>query len=465
MTSQDRQWTSGEALADLQVLIETPRETLDVELKEWLDLTTDNVGKATLAKEILALANHGGGWLIVGASERSDGWVPSGQCPYDIGGYSADAINAIVSKYADPNFEVATHHLTDRAGNPYVVIDVPGGHRVPVRARAAGPTGHALRDNVYYTRRPGPQSAPIADAADWDAVISRCMRAQRETLADMFREIARTMGGPQALREALAPGPAEMGPQERLTELETFAIHRLTELVAEVDGPMNESRFRYGVYSCGYAIENASEPQALTVLKRILHEVEGHESGWPMWMVPDGRMPERVTVVDGMLECFLNDDQVFDDGAHSDYWLAHPAGRLMLLRGYQDDSKIEGELPPGELLDITIPIFRAGELALHAHRLGAHLADAGAQVHLRMTWRGLHGRKLSTWASGRRMIGPFYTSMQDEATGLVAVAYDAIPNTLPEIAQALVGPLYAAFDFEPDPIIYSQEIAGVLRRG
>jgi hypothetical protein len=40
--------------ADLDDLINEPRETLDVEVKEWLDLT-DNDHRSMVAKEIIAL--------------------------------------------------------------------------------------------------------------------------------------------------------------------------------------------------------------------------------------------------------------------------------------------------------------------------------------------------------------------------------------------------------------------------
>jgi hypothetical protein len=50
-------------------LLSEPRETLDVEHKEWLDLA-DNDHRATVAKEIIALANHGGGYTR--AASRSN---------------------------------------------------------------------------------------------------------------------------------------------------------------------------------------------------------------------------------------------------------------------------------------------------------------------------------------------------------------------------------------------------------
>ena len=64
-------------LADLLV---APREDLDCEIKNWLDLESGDA-KATFAKAVIALANHGGG-----APNR----------PATLDGYNQDLINGIV---------------------------------------------------------------------------------------------------------------------------------------------------------------------------------------------------------------------------------------------------------------------------------------------------------------------------------------------------------------------------------
>jgi hypothetical protein len=257
--------------------------------------------------------------------------------------------------------------------------------------------------------------------------------------------------------------------QSSLQQLEKLAKQRLAELVEPLDGPIERSRFRYGVLACGYSIDNVPNPPSLKALLRILREVQSRDTGWPMWLILDS--PE-VASVDGRLECFFSNDEVFADGAHSDYWTAEPTGRGMLLRGYQEDSEFEANAPgggfagvaPGTILDVTIPIWRAGELVRHAERLSRRLNDIDVDIYLRMTWDGLKGRQLSTRASPGREIGDGYSSLDDEVTSTVTVRRDAIDNTLPEIVQALVAPLFSAFDFRPDPAIYVQEIDNLLRR-
>ena len=54
-------------LADLLL---NPQESLDVEYKGWVELAGNDQHKALLAKAIMALANSGGGFVVVGFTEK-----------------------------------------------------------------------------------------------------------------------------------------------------------------------------------------------------------------------------------------------------------------------------------------------------------------------------------------------------------------------------------------------------------
>lgn len=97
-----------EALID--ELLQEPREALDVEVKEWLDLT-DSGHRALIAKEIIALANHGGGYIVVGFKELSDGtFEPATPRPANLDAWSQDSIQSIVAKYVDPTIQCRVVH-------------------------------------------------------------------------------------------------------------------------------------------------------------------------------------------------------------------------------------------------------------------------------------------------------------------------------------------------------------------
>lgn len=53
---------------DLADLVNHPNETLEVELKGWVDLS-DKAAKAELAKDLAAIANNGGGYILFGFAD------------------------------------------------------------------------------------------------------------------------------------------------------------------------------------------------------------------------------------------------------------------------------------------------------------------------------------------------------------------------------------------------------------
>ena len=54
--------------------IVNPAEDLDAEYKSWLDLRMES-DRANLARAVIALANHGGGVIVLGFEELSTGLV------------------------------------------------------------------------------------------------------------------------------------------------------------------------------------------------------------------------------------------------------------------------------------------------------------------------------------------------------------------------------------------------------
>jgi predicted HTH transcriptional regulator len=94
----------------LDELINEPRETLDVEVKTWLDLSNSD-HRAVVAKEIIALANHGGGFLVIGFNELADGsFQPASDRPATLEAWSQDDIQSIVSKYIEPGVQCRVVH-------------------------------------------------------------------------------------------------------------------------------------------------------------------------------------------------------------------------------------------------------------------------------------------------------------------------------------------------------------------
>ncbi|MCT2541080.1 AlbA family DNA-binding domain-containing protein [Sedimentimonas flavescens] len=169
---------------DFSHALKFPNEDLDVEFKRSLPLN-DSVGKAKLAKEICALANHGGGWIVLGRED--DGTYPDA-LPEEIVGVDQDQINQISAAYLQPS-----PHCTVSAEQPngigfsVPVIWVPSCGASPVCGKKNGPNDARGRTQgvvkgVHYTRKAGPVSAPIETPDEWQDVIRRCVLSDKTSL-------------------------------------------------------------------------------------------------------------------------------------------------------------------------------------------------------------------------------------------------------------------------------------------
>lgn len=431
----------------LRELVALPREELTIELKGWLDVSSE-ADRANIAQAILALANSGGGYILVGFSEVEGHWAPAPGAPLKLDAYSQDAINQIVQRYADPPFQCALHHVPDPAGlQCYPIIVVPGNHRVPIRAKSDDPARKHVRLNRYYIRRPGPSSDEPRSAHEWDDLIRRCMLAARDDLLMAFRQIM----------DASATAPTQ-NEAETLREWERVCRQRWQHLVKTALANEQPSRYEHGVWSVSYSLIGSPKKPDLPQFLSILAQVSGHETGWPPWWVPtrDEIMPYSF---EGYIECWMKETR-FDKAAHSDFWRAAPDPKLYLLRGYHEDAVKQFE--PGAALVVSSPIWTMSEVLLHASRLASTLAPSSLELNVRCQWDGLSDRTLATWH--RDFNWPVRRCRQSTVTSELSCTTDQIADILPELVLRLTKPLYQAFDFYTPALQFVQQEVAELRK-
>lgn len=209
--------------------------------------------------------------------------------------------------------------------------------------------------------------------------------------------------------------------------------------------------FAGGWWSCSYLVSPVAHPPTLPEFRKILLEVKGSETGWPVWLSLEGRQGMGMHIAGDTIECWLRDTD------SADYWRADPRGRLFLIRRLQEDTGDFPNVPVGSFVDLILPVWRTGECLLHANRLASRLgAD---EVEMTMSWGGLEGRELRAMAGSQRMLMPGKICHVTEVSKTVAMPASDIPDTLPELVKALVAPLYAQFNFfEPPDELYASEL-------
>eukprot|EP01132_Coremiostelium_polycephalum_P009470 gene9470-11618_t len=121
-------------MSEIQDYIDHPNETLHVEYKRWLDLSIPE-NRASLARHVAAIANHGGGFIIFGFEDNT--LASSGPNPFGID-YNRDSIASIVKKYLDPAVHCDVHQVSDGKDSHSVIV-VPSHDAIPICAKANGP--------------------------------------------------------------------------------------------------------------------------------------------------------------------------------------------------------------------------------------------------------------------------------------------------------------------------------------
>ena len=246
------------------------------------------------------------------------------------------------------------------------------------------------------------------------------------------------------------------------------SLNQWRSLVSERLPHEKPSRYSAGIWFVAYLVSGDFRHPSRDELLGILRKIR-LGTGWDPWWVPTS--PEiRPYPNDGVIECWLGEG-VYRDAAHSDFWRASPEGIMFLLRGYEEDSKDEEDsnprFKPGTVLDISTPIWRAGECLLHAERLAAALGSVSASVSFQINWQNLKGRILTSKLSPSHVLADIDRApcKQDSVSSYVEVSANEISSNMSELVKRITTPLYEAFDFfRPSPNLVQEELVARLRK-
>ncbi|MGF1472941.1 MAG: helix-turn-helix domain-containing protein [Rubrobacteraceae bacterium] len=430
---------------EVRDLVTAPTESLAVEMKDWIDLSSA-AGKEKLLKACLALRNHNGGYLLIGFDNATGAPNISG-APQDVrNSFHADTIQALVARHASEPFEVHVH-FPQIEGQDFPVLEIDEGVQTPVAVKRPLMDGvnELVEIDTVYVRSLRSNNTPSTTKAtwgDWAALVGRCFE-NRE--ADIGRFLRRHLGdrGPEVERvfQAAAEDPALRVLRYGHERMESVA-ERIGEIPSELGG------WEVGVAVVPELPDRVADESFLN----LITSANPRYTGWPVWIdsrgFPDPESRPR-TFEDGY-EVFVPHLHG-DDLADKDFWRIEPRGRFYLHRALQDDLRDGPRAPePGTQLDFRLVIARAGE-AIATALAFARALDAPEDAGLRFAfrWYGLEGRRLTAWSDPERYLSRRYEALQDEATTHVAVPSDTPVSAVGQYVVAATARLFAAFDGAP----------------
>jgi hypothetical protein len=456
------------APCDIHDLIDSPCRALEVEYKSWRNL--DNAeDRAELARDLAALANHGGGFVVFGFQERT--LAPDDADPFRTN-CTTERVTAIVQTYLDPPVICEVVTGMSAAGVQHPVIRVGGHGATPVCIRQDGPTVNGdklIERGAIYVRTHGqiasgrsigvpcPQSSKIEISQDWAPLIRRCVRRDRESLLGM-------------LEAAIEGRTAAPDPAQRLRTWHRAARSAFMTLVPR--SPVAESLARrHYVLSYGFELmrpemlEHAQLPERL---RRAVFDVQTQfRSGWNMFDPPYRR---------GVQARFMTDSASGDDETDfleaawlrartpsetADFWRVSPRGLATVIRSYAEDQPqpaAGSPIHPGTNLSPGALTQEVAELVCHA-RAFARLFGGVQRVWFRCEWWGLAGRAL--FDPDERWVhrGP---ALSDHSVATMQVPLARLAQAWPEVVAQLIAPPLRAV--EPDLALDAAWVRGQAPR-
>lgn len=139
-----------------------------------------------IVKDILAMANTKGGFIVIGVEETTNGFVPKGLTPQQIASYQPEEINRYIQRYAEPPINI-TLAKVENNGKSFVIIKIPQFASIPHICKTEFPG--VLTKPTLYVRTDNNESAPIATASDFHALIESSLLKRKQSLLTAIRSI------------------------------------------------------------------------------------------------------------------------------------------------------------------------------------------------------------------------------------------------------------------------------------
>jgi len=427
----------------LQFLIDHLQENLEVEVKNWLNGLAGNGDKATLAKEIIALANSGGGYIFIGFNDEGADLPEVEPQEGELEAFNQDAVSSVVQRYITPPCQCRVEMISQAGSDAqHPVIIVPGDHRTPLFAARGGPNGE-LDSGKVYVRRPGGNSEHARNQDDWEKLIERLVKARQ---SDML----------SAIREVLDPSSHVLTEEESTLEdwhEQNMGLWR--EIVEDFD-ENDPRRLDAGYWTVSFVIQ-PFETENLTILNAVLDQEIPKYSGWPPFTYLHSDM-KRPRAQDQFISAYLGGLSDGERPEHRvdfcDFWRISRTGQGFLLRPMEEDQAayIDGinPHPQGPFFDWTTPIYRMTEILKYIETLSNRFGSETPTFQILLKYHETQNRKLYQPRYRYTLIegGVCHSSNLESR---IEATVEEISTNIEELVFSLLVPIYEQFDFTELP--------------
>ena len=353
---------------DLEAILRRGFETKDLDYKGpciWNE--KEKKACCELVKDVLAIANAKGGFIVIGVSEIPTGFSWDGLTDEQCESFETSRLNRFIQNYTDPPINAHAVKYTSEDSR-YVIIDIPRFSDTPHICQKDYP--EVLEAGTIYVRTDNNESAPIKDSADMRAIVEHAVRNRSDQLLTSFRAIltgtSESLSGPSDIEQfTTQTGEAASHCNELVPSAATNLGFRETIL-----HPARFDRLRFTMPD----LEQMAETASVTY------------RGWPYIFYAEKRA-DCITHREDSLDMLLSHSEGFQ------FWRLHQSGCLYVNEMFQEDERTESR---SKKVLGTVPFaYTCAEAVqclvdLFTDRLAD---DESVRLHMRL--HGVQGRTLA----------------------------------------------------------------------
>lgn len=320
-----------------------------------------------IVKDILAVANTKGGWIVVGVGETPSGFTWDGLSEDQCKSWETSRLNRFLQNYADPpiNTHVIKHSSQDKN---YVIVEIPQFPDTPHICQKAYPD--VLAPGAVYVRTDNNESAPVKNSADMRAVIEQATRNRADHLLASFRAVLTGTKQPASSAEALEQFDAQVQEARRYCNSIIPKDAQSLGFRETIFHPLSFERLRFTMPDLEHMAEAASTAYR----------------GW-VYLFYTEKRADLIEHLDNSLQMTLVDSDTFQ------FWRLHQSGCLYLNEMFAEDERRESR-PQRVLGDFPL-IYTCVEAVQCLVNLYADRLPDDENVRLRICFQGVKDRKMA----------------------------------------------------------------------
>jgi len=431
MTDQDNE--RPELQERLYAMLEFPDENASTDYKEAKAFCSKkNDFAAKLVKHILAMANFGGGYLVIGYSERNGKLKPDPKMTDKVtGSYDPTSLSQFVGKHV--RGEEKPHLTIEKVvyhEHSYPIICIEGFPRNPFFC-GSGKMGEdnkpILKEGALYVRDQHTRTVSLASPAQWEELISRCIQKRKSDMLGAFGKI---------LSEIQSGEPHE----------ETHYLKKFESLVTRERDSARKQLEKNNVAIAGwYCWHSPIDPSEHFDVKQLRDAAERSvrpNTGRPMGLTRRGNKTV-VPVTDGLRMHYTVTNRFADYPISFEHWFLHNRGGYFLYRFFprtKDEATVA--------VNWGVRVWSIGEAIDHCLALYEALdVDMNTEIHFSLVHEGLEDGYLTCSENSSRMLPRRYTCKIESVPSSWNGSLATLRATRKDLTVKLSQELFTRFDF------------------